>query len=1057
MNFPRNSRCFSLIAATLLFFSFSHSLQAQVEGGTLSGTVKDSSGAVIAAATVVITNSETNVARTLAVNNDGFYSAPNLLPGTYQVTASGTGFKTVVRSGLTLTVGANLVIDMELPVGEISEKVQVTAEAPEVSQSSSSLDYTVNATTVRELPLNGRDWTLLATLQPGVTTVSQSPLSISNQRANRGLGTQLTVGGNRPQQNNYRLDGISINDYSNGGPGSILGVVLGVESIQEFSVLTNDAPAGYGRTAGGVINAMTRSGTNDLHGSAYEFLRNSALDARNFFDPRNVPPFRRNQFGADAGWHLIKDRTFIFGDYEGIRQGLGTTQPIVVPSPNARNGQLASGQTVVVDPKVRPYLALYPLPNGAITGDTGVFNLATQQTTREDFFTTRVDHRISSKDSLFGTYMFDDGNTTSPDSFNAKVVATFSRRQAAILEATHIFSPVLLNSLRFGFSRVVSDAPKTVSAINPLAADTSLGFLPGVPVGLINVTPLTNFAGGLGAVGEYAFHYNSLQLYDDAFLTKGTHAFKFGVSIERLRDNKIGKANPTGQFIFGSISDFLTNKPTSFNSPVGGVITPRGIRDTIVGLYFQDDWRVTSNLTVNLGLRYETASVPSEVNGKLSNLASLTDTVPRLGSPYFSNPTRLNFEPRVGFAWDPFRTGKTSVRGGFGIYDGLPLPYLFELTSILSAPFFVSGNIANPPQGSFPTGAFPLLNAQTLRYAYIDSHPPRNYVLQWNFNIQREIALNTTVLLGYAGSRGVHLPIYINDFDMVLPTATPQGYVWPSPAGSGTRLNPNVGQISGTLWNGDSTYHSLQAQVTRRLSKGLQGGVSYTWAKNIDSGSSALTSDTFANSTRRLFFDAKEGRGPADFDIRHNLTVNLIWQVPGPKSGPGVLRWAANGWQWGGIYHASTGIPFTPLIGGDPVGMKSQDAFDRPDRLTGSGCEGSLVNPGNQTHYIKTECFAFPSPVTRLGNAGRNIVTGPALSNLDTSLFKNNRITKISETFNVQFRAEFFNILNHANFAPPLRNLSLFSAGGSAISSAGLIDSTLTTSRQIQFGLKVIW
>jgi hypothetical protein len=1036
------------IAAISLFIVSLRILDAQV-GGSISGTVTDNSSAIVTAAKITIANTDTKVERSVGVNGQGFFSVPNLRPGNYSVSAAAPGFKTVVRSGVTLDVGAEVIVDVELPVGEVRESVLVSAEVAQVEQTSATLDYAVNSTTVRELPLNGRDWTQLALLEPGVGTVDQSALGVSNQRANRGLGAQLSIGGNRPQQNNYRLDGISINDYSNGGPGSILGAVLGVEAVQEFSVITNNAPANFGRTGGGVINAITRPGTDQFHGSAYEFLRNSALDARNFFDKTASPPsFRRNQFGADAGGAIIRNKTFIFGDYEGVRQSLGSTQPNTVLSAAAHAGQLVKGP-VSIDPKIAPYLTLYPLPNTSTNGDTGVFSLVTTTTTREDFMTTRVDHTFSQKDSLFGTYFFDDGRTTSPDSFNNKLVATESRRQAAILEETHSFGPALVNSLRGGFSRVVSEAPKSLNAINPVAGDNTLGFIPGNAVGLINVGGLTNFPGGLGAVGEYDFHFNSFQAYDDVFLVKGTHSFKFGVSAERIDDNELGKSNPTGQYVFGSIAAFLTNQPQTFNAPIGTGITPRGIRETIVGAYFLDDWRVNKNLTLNLGMRYETASVPTEVQGKLTNLPTLTSTVPNLGSPYFSNPTKRNFEPRIGLAWDPDGNGKTSVRTAFGIYDNLPLPYLFELTSLLSAPYFENGTVS-PPKGSFPTGGLALLTPATFRYAYIQPNPSRSYVMQWNFNVQREVAPGTIAMLGYAGSRGVHLPYFVNDFNMVLPNATPQGYVWPAGV---AKLNPAVGQIAGTLWNTDSYYHSFQTQITEHMHKGFQVSAAYTFARSIDTGTSSLASDTFTNTVQRLFFDPKTGRGLSDFDIRHNLTVSSIWQIPGTK-GSAVLKALAGGWQLGGTLRAATGTPFTPTISGDPLGMKSSSTFGFPDVLNTGSCNGSLVNSGNPDHYIRTECFAFPSPANRLGNAGRNILTGPGLLNLDTSLFKN---FNVGEVLRLQFRTEFFNILNHSNFAPPVQNLSLFGANGSVVSTAGFITSTLTTSRQIQFGLKVIW
>ncbi|HEY4047484.1 MAG TPA: carboxypeptidase regulatory-like domain-containing protein [Acidobacteriaceae bacterium] len=1031
------------------------SANAQVTGGTINGVITDASGAVISEAQVTVTESDTQVSRRIAVNREGLYSAPNLRPGTYEVSAVAAGFQTVVRSGVTLTVGGELVVDLQLPPGKVDQTVNVVGDVFAVNLSSASLTDVVNATTVRELSLNGRDWTQLATLQPGVDTVLQNNLGISNDRANRGLGTQMTIGGNRPQQNNYRLDGISINDYSNGAPGSVLGINLGVDAIQEFSVITNNADASYGRSSGGIINAITRSGTNDIHGSAYEFIRNSALDARNYFDKAKVPPFKRNQFGAAAGGPIWRDHTFFFGNYEGLRQALSVTQLSVVPSQAARNGQLAAGN-VKVDPLVEPYLALFPLPNGTVFGDTGIFNLPLQQVTREDFFTVRVDHALSPADNLFGTYMFDDGKTVAPDAFNLDLTAGLTRRQAVVLEATHVFTPALLNTARFGFSRVISENPKTVSTINPAAADTALGFVPGRAVGLISISGLSPFPGGFDSVGEYNFHFNSFQAYDDAFLTRGPHSFKFGLAVERIQDNQLGLSSPSGQYNFASLAGFLTNSPILFMSALSGTLTPRDMRQTIFGVYGLDNVRVRPTFTVNLGLRYEMASVPTESSGKLSNLATLMSTQPRLGSPYFANPTYRNLEPRVGFSWDPFHNGRTSVRAGFGMYDVLPLPYEFELQTILSAPYFRLGTLTNPPMGSFPKMAFGLLKSPILRNAYIDSNPKRNYVMQWNATIQREVFPDLTVFLGYVGSRGVHLPYHLEDFNFVLPTLTAQGYVWPSPRGSGAKINPALGQIDGLIWNSDSIYHALQAQVTRRWHRSLQFGGSYTFAKTIDTGSSSLIADNFPNVTRRLFFDPRSGRGPSDFDTRHNLTMNYVWQIPSQDGSSSVFHWVTNGWQLGGIYQLKSGLPFTPIIGGDPLGMNSTTTFDYADRLGGASC-ASLVNPGNPTHYIKAQCFAFPNPSTRLGNLRRNSLTGPGLSNFDMSLFKNNPIPKISETFHVQFRAEFFNTFNHANFAPPLSNRTLFTASGFGIPTAGLITSTVTTSRQIQFGLKLIW
>lgn len=875
----------------------------------------------------------------------------------------------------------------------------------------------------------------------------------------------MTISGGRPQQNNYRLDGVSINDYSNGAPGSALGSIFGVEAIQQFSVLTSAYDAEYGKSSGGIINAITRSGTNGFHGEAYEFLRNSALDARNFFDGSNVPPFRRNQFGAAAGGPIRKDRTFIFGNYEGLRQSLGVTSVNITPSAAARAGKLSTG-SVTVNPLVAPFLGLYPLPNGGLLkgGDTGIFNISTQQISLEDFFTTRVDHTFSSKDSLAGTYIFDRSNVTQPDEFKNKLVEFHTRQQVVALEETHIFSPEVVNSVRVGLSREPASISNTSTVLNPLVSDLSLGFVPGLPAGGLRVPGVTNFSGGPNGVSFYNFHYTSIQAYDDFFLTRGLHSIKIGFAVERIRNNMLSASNPNGVFSFSSLANFLTDKPRILTASPPGTVTPRGVRQTIVGAYVQDDWRWRPNLTLNLGLRYETATVPTEVNGKLSTLRNPADsyTLNHLGDPFFSNPTRLNFAPRVGFAWDPFKNGKTAVRGGFGIYDNLPLQYLFELLTINAAPFFKSFSSGALPAGSFPTGAFQLINGdpRALRYNYVDPNPHRNYVMQWNLNVQRDLGRNLTATLAYVGSRGVHQPFRVDDMNLVLPTLTPQGYLWPSPAGSGTKLNPNVGLLNGLMWGENTFYHALQAQVKKSMGHGFQLQGSFTWSKSIDSGSAALVGDAFGNSQSSLpWFDTRLARGLSDFNVGRNLVISYTWNIPTPRSLPSAAIFALGGWELGGIYQARDGQPFSVIIGGDPLGEKSSDSTgsaDAPNRVSGPGCQ-SLVNPGNPNNYIKLQCFAFPSPSTLRGNLARNALTGPGLSNFDFSLVKNTHVPRVSETLNVQFRWEIFNIFNRANFAQPLQNNTIFDASGNLVPGAGLVTSTQTPSRQMQFGLKVIW
>jgi hypothetical protein len=1062
-------------------------LYAQGAEATILGTVSDSSSALVPNAQVSIKNVATGIVKPVVTNKDGFYSVPGLLPGKYEVTATARGFATTVASDVVLRVGAQQEVNLVLRVGEMTQKIEVTDAASTVELATSTLSGVVDSNTVRELPLNGRSWTDLATLEPGVNAVAGQPAATGTDRGQRGLGAQLTISGARPQQNSYLLDGINVQDYSNGAPGSVLGGSLGVDAIQEFSVLTSNYSTQYGRTSGGVVNAVTRSGTNAFHGSGYEFFRHSALDARSFFDTAKLP-FHRNQFGASLGGPIQKDKTFIFGNYEGLRQLLGFSVVNIVPSPAAISGRLCNAPDcstttpVMVDAQAALYLkTFYPAANGPVlcpfascvagAGDTAISTFSNQQTAREDFFTVRLDHVFSEKDSLYGTYFFDDGSLGQADAFDVKKVTDKTRRQLVTVSENHIFGGGLVNSFRAGYNRVFATAPGIVTALKPEAAQTKFGFVTGDSAGEIHISGgPTTFAGGLSPSTPLTWGWNSIQAYDDVFLTRGIHSIKLGANFERILDNLFGTPHPGGRFFFNSLSDFLTNRPATFSTDLPGAISPRRIRETVFGMYVQDDVRFRPYLTFNLGLRYEIASVPSEADGKLSSLRQITDAMPHIGAPLFANPTLHNFEPRVGFSWDPFHNGKTAIRGGFGMFDVLPLPIEVAAAITNSEPFYLSGNTSNLMVGDFPTNAFQtvLKNPTTSRVSYVQQNPPRNYVLQWNLNIQREILPSTTAMIAYVGSRGVHNTFQADDANIVLPKLTPKGYLWPFPSGSGKVLNPNFGRLSVTLWDSSSNYNGLAVSVTKRLSRGFQIQGSYSWAKAIDSSSGAGYSDPYANSiTSLFFFDQRLRRGLSDLDVRHNFTLHYLWLIPAPQSLSGFAGWATHGWQLGGILTAASGTPFTPLVGPDPLGLNSTDPFAYPDGVKAPGC-GSSVNPGNVNNYIKLQCFAMPASqgssgmppgpnFTLLGNSGRNDLIGPGLLNFDASLYKDNRIKRISENFSLQFRAEFFNILNHPNFLSPLNNSTLFNPDGTPVGGAGMIDTTKTIARQIQFGVKVNW
>jgi hypothetical protein len=1151
LTFPKTRKAvLSIFILLSIGFLSAGQAYAQVAGAMLKGTVTDATGATVPKAQVSITDVATGIAHNVTTDASGTYSAANLRPGDYQVRVTATGFSVEVRSGITLTVGAQQVLDIALRVGQMSQVVEVAGEAPTVELASSEISAEITSATVRELPLNGRSWTSLATLQPGVSQINTQPsFTVGADRGNRGFGAQISVSGSRPQMDNYRLDGVTMNGYSNAAPGSVTGEKLGVDAVQEFSVISTNQGAEYGRTAGGVVNAITKSGTNQFHGTGYEFLRNSALDARNFFDDPTtpIPPFRRNQFGASAGGPIIKDRTFVFGDYEGVRQYQGHSIVNTVPSLAARGGTLTykgatadptlfqSGCTptgvtdqctVPVDPSVAKYLVFYPLPDDPTknSGNTGTSTFVQNQIVHEDFVTVRVDHKFSDKDSIFGTIVWDRTPYTTPDGMNNVLLGDFTKDQMDIVEWTHAITPTFVNSARFGFNRQRADVDYGVSAINPAAADIGLGANPGRTAaqvqGLGGGIPL--MTGGVGANPIYFYRWNSFQYYDDAFFTHGKHSIKFGGSVERMQLNATGLSNPNGVFTFtGKLQSFLTNQAAKFNSGIGSTLHSRAYRQTLFGVYLQDDWRIRSNLTLNLGLRYETVTVEKETTGQTAVLYNPADLTAHCGilatncgavGAMYQNPTHRDFQPRVGFAWDPFHNGKTAVRGGFGVFDNLPLIYQFTGMEILAAPFFQLGSVKTAA-GSFYTGIPSLSgNPKSFRSAYIENKMPRNYVMQWNLNIQQQITPSVTAFLGYVGNHGVHMPLRIDDYDIVLPTLTPAGYLWPKvdvlgsvyggacqetdpeadPApgcAPAARLNTNFGSIRGMFYSGSSIFHAFEAGVTKKMTHGLQLQGAFTWSKSIDDSSGTGYADQFSNSMSSLVhFDNRLLRGVSDFNIGRTLVINGIWQVPTAKSLNAFVGGLVNGWQVQSIFKVSDGIPFTPTFatGGDPLGLNSSDDWDYPNRLTGSGCN-SLVNPGNPVHYVKTDCFAVPTAPNQAfwdancdpappgfggplpagdlrcfnlrGNAGRNIMTAPGLINMDFAVFKNNHIRRISETFNVQFRAEMFNILNRANFAPPvlIDQTDIFNGDGAPNDTAGQLKSTVTDAREIQFGIKVVW
>ncbi len=1098
MGTVRNSGRFGaciLAVVALVGILLSHPAHAQLAGATLTGVITDKSGAVVGNAKIEIKNTDNGQVREVTTNDAGLYVAPNLLPGSYEVKVTAAGFTGAEQKGIVLNVGMEQALNITLQVGQVTQVVEVSDLVPTVETTSSTVGATVEQKTVVELPLNGRDWTQLATRQPGIVSVrAQASTGATANRGNRGFGDQLADSGHRPNENTYRVDGININDYSNGAPGSVLGASLGVDAIQEFSVVTTNYTAEYGRTSGAVINAITKSGTNQVHGSGYFFDRDKVFDARNYFDPPTIPPFRRTQFGGSIGAPIRKDRTFIFGDYEGVRQGQSLSFQDNVLSAAALAGNLCSvpngtctSHSVTVDPKVSPFLPLWkPLhgvnlgivPGG--NGDIDLFLTSGIKVLNENYFTVRADHKISEKDSLNGTFFYDKAPQTNPDALDNTIHQVYTQRHTLALTETHIFNSGLGNTFRFGYTHVTGLVNSPVSAVNPVAGDTTLCTVctpTPLPAALIQVDGLTA-AGGLGNLSFFGHHYNSFQANDDLFLTKGKHVLKFGAAFERLQYNVLSKVRGNGDFVFttiaGSTADglenFLTNNPASvlLLSPTTRKETQS--RDSLFGLYVQDDWRLRPRFTVNMGLRYEILTNPTEANNDFGFLPNFfTGTTTHYSNLFANNPTTRNFDPRVGFSWDPTGSGKTAIRAGAGIFSILPLPYVYTIGDSLTLPFSLqtsSGNPAAPlPQGAFPIIPSTVNFGNSAGSRFIERSPKRSFAANWNVNVQRDLTSKVAVMLGYVGSRTLHNATTADDANQVLPPQINGVYTWPcgttqpgnnfcDPLGTNPRANPNVGFIRPIFFSGASSYEGFQSQVRLTNVKSVQAQLAYTYSTCKDEGSGAQLGDPFQNSlTSLIWFDKAHRLGNCDFDIRQNLVANYIYTLPTPHWG-GPAKWVAGGWQIGGIITASTGAPFTLVLPGDPLGQNYTDSgFDYPNRV--SGC-----NPiTGKLAYINNSCFVVAPNQNGglvLGNNGRNSLYGPKYVDVDFSVFKNTRIT---ERFNLQFRAEFFNVFNHTNFQAPLDNNFFTSASliDGSVSGAGLIDSTVGTSRQIQLGLKIIF
>jgi hypothetical protein len=1123
----KHIQIWSWVAGLILsLFVVSSTSFAQLPTATILGTVKDASGAVVPTANVTARNVDTGQSRTVPTEGDGSYRFSAMPIGNYEIRVEHEGFQSEVRSGLELTVGLEAVVNMTLQVGSATQTVSVTGEAPLINTTSGSLGGLVDEQKIADLPLNGRNYVDLMLLQPGISAETNKILTGGE------VGTWFSSNGAPVRSNNFLLDGAILTNLFGATASSASGSTLGLDGIQEWRTVTNSFSAEYGMTMGSQMLIASKGGTNVFHGAAFEYLRNDYLDAANFFYVKNaangfrrIPPYKRNNFGGSFGGPIKKDKTFFYAVYEGLRERLGvTTLDTTLPAacfqlvnPNTANTTLSNPTgcggantkmttSTIIPQVIQPLLAVYPQPNVTIPNSTGNFTFPFTQPTNESYGQIRVDQNISSADSFFTRFTIDNSLQTQTAGYPQFTTVVQSRSQFLTLSENNIFSPTLLNTARFSFSR--TDIPQTDPSSGLIGPQYS--FEPGLEIGTMSITGTTSI-GPAGTAPQFV-KQNIFTLSDDVFKTLGKHALKFGVLVNHYQDEMLRESGAKGTISFGSIDFFMQSEPTSWltglNPPPVSVLG-RTYHFNTLGFYAQDDWRLRPNFTLNLGLRYEFSTTYNEENGYGASFRNVaTDLTGTIGPP-FQNPSLHNFSPRLGFAWDVFGDGKTSVKGGFGLlYDIATLGFTLFQTN-LTPPWGTASSHNNTITNNIPAQVLNLVPMQfvaadlgkTLNGTQWNLKQPQ--MLQYNLALERQLPWNLALSVAYGGSRGTHIMSTVEG-NPTIPTSIVSGQpVWDpyicagnvSPSNTtGCTPNPNFGRtnMSGFGWQsyqmtgslGDSWYNSLQVNVTRRLSKGLEVQGAYTWSKSLDDGQGqAGAESTSSNIYPAYSQNLRQNKGLSVYDNTNNFRLNAIYQFSDFHGKQGVLGSALSGWGVRAILTDQSPYPFTPVLGND----RSDDGA--------SGSVGSVAgidtpswapgrNPNNAIHGVSTANGVNPCPTAgkplgtpnlfydpcafilqapgTLGNVTRDVIRMPGFNNLDFSIIKDTPL-KFREGAALQFRAEFFNILNHPNFGVPNRtvytgNPNTDSLGTEAPSgTAGQITLTNNPARELQLALRFIF
>jgi Carboxypeptidase regulatory-like domain len=1053
----------------LFLLALSLAARAQVVGGTIAGLVTDSSGAALPNAHVLIHNDDTGAQRSLTTNASGQYIASSIAVGAYTLSADAPGFAHYTRT-VTLTTGQTLNLNLALSVTG-HETVTVHDTQPIVNTSTEQTAGLVDSRQVKGLPLNGRSYDQLILLNPGT-------VNYTNQRSggigtsNSSVGSMFSVSGRRPQDNLFLLNGIEYTGASliNTTPGGTSGQLLGIDGIREFNVVTDTYSAAYGKRDGAQISIVTTGGTNQLHGSVYEFLRNSFFDARNYFDGPRIPEFQRNNFGASLGGPIKKNKLFLFANYEGYRQNLGESLVTLVPDATSRAHAV---------PSVEPLLNLWPIANGpeitqngAATGIAQWIGSAPQHI-REDFGTTRFDANLSNNDTFNSIYTIDDSDAVSPSANPYSYVDETLREQVLSAEEHHVFSPNFINVARFGFSRASyyfnGYVPAEQQALTPSVR-------PGVPTYAVVISGSTASNGassitGAGAnVGANNAITRNLFTFDDhVFYTIGKHTLEGGIWVQRLQSNDNLAQDQYGQASFASLATFLTGAIKTFTYAPN--ITELGWRTLFADAFLEDTWRINPRLQVRFGFRSESSTGWSESQnrasiysfGAASNGAPLgvisTNPTSGLSNALTDNRALFLPEPRAGLAWNVFGNGRTSVTASAGLHHSLLDALDYRLDQ--AAPYntvnsYSSTTVSNPISGT------PKISPST-----VASNISTPALFSYTLRVEQQLAPSTSLTLGYNGSHSYHQILNgdLNEPDFVVLANNVIYYP------TTTKANNAVANTTSWWSGGSGNYNAFIVDLRHNLSHGLQFRINYTWSKNLDDGSAWNTSVS-SNTPAFVAVPALPhlDYGPAATDVRHLFAANATYDLPfGTNQAflSNTNRFTAHvisGWSLASIVTLTAGFPFSPQLGYNPTGSGDSRNPVRPN--VNPNFTGKLY-PGGSTAQKAAQFFnpnAFSAPAYgTVGNAGRDSLVGPGYADWDFSLLKS---TQITQRFRLQFRAEFFNLLNHPNLSLP--NEVVYSNGPTqgttanqttpaALGTPGVITATANTSRQIQLGLKLLF